>query len=309
MCIEIRNEILNLMDDQIMKPMVTIGLCVKNSEETVREAITCIVNQEFPDDNMEVIVVDGCSQDQTLSIIKEGLSKRAIKLRIFSESTGLGFARQVVVDNALGKYIVWVDGDILLSPQYIEEQVVFMEQNPRVAIAIGSYGLISNNNWIALLESIGYVIESLKHNGKETSNFLGTRGSIFRVSAIKSVGGFDLTIIGAQEDLDVSRKISSIGWKLFVTNSTFYEKQKTTWNAIWERHYWYGYGLHFIKHKHKERNLFIDKSNDRIIISSLAYKLTHRKVVFLLPLNFVLRKIALLFGFLKSHFDEYGHNC
>ena len=291
-----------------MKPIVTVGMCVKNNEATVREAAKCIINQDFPDELMEIIVVDGCSQDKTLSILKCLFSKRANEVRIFSENKGLGFARQIVVDNALGEYIVWVDVDILLSQNYIKDLVDFMERNSSIAIAVGSFGLMPNDNWVAILESIGYVVESLKHSGQETSNLLGTKGSIFRVTAIKSVGGFDINIKGAQEDLDVAHKLKSNGWKFFITNAMLYEKQRTTWSAIWKRHFWYGYGLHFIKHKHKKRNMFNDKTNDRIVISSLAYKLTHRKVVFLLPLNFFFRKTALILGFLSAHLNGYGHN-
>ena len=290
-----------------MEPIATIGLCVKNNEATVREAVNSIINQDFPDDHLEVIVVDGCSQDQTLRIIKEVLSKRAINVRIFSENKGLGFARQVVVNNATGKYVLWLDSDIFLSKNYVKQQTHFMENNPEAAATVGSFGLVPHENWVAMLESIGYIVESLKNDGKSTSKLIGTKGSIFLVKAIRMAGGFDLNIKGAQEDLDLTYRLYSMGWKFFTTNARLYERQRITWGAIWKRHFWYGYGLHYIQHKHKGRNMFFDKSNDRIIISSQAYKLTHRKLVFLLPLNFIFRKMALLFGFLKSHLDGYGH--
>ena len=49
------------------------------------------------------------------------------------------------------------------------------------------------------------------------------------------------------------------------------------------------------------------KTMDRIVFSFVAYKLTHRKVVFLLPLNFAFKKTALLTGFMSAHIDGYGH--
>jgi glycosyltransferase involved in cell wall biosynthesis len=296
------------LEELQLKPIVTIGLCVKNNEDTIREALNGIVNQNFPGELMEIVVVDGCSQDRTLSIIKEVLSKTSIRVRFFSENKGLGFARQIVVDSALGKYIIWVDGDIILSKDYVKEQVDFMEQHPDVAIAVGSFGLLPNDNWVAFLENIGYVIESLRHRGMATSNLLGTEGSILRVKAIRMVGGFDPDIKGAQEDTDVAYRLYSARWKFHRTNAVLYERQRRTWRDLWKQHSWYGYGLHFIQHKNKGRNMFVNKSNDRIIISFKAYKLTHRKVVFLLPLNFVFKKVALLFGFFKAHMDGYGHN-
>lgn len=289
------------------KTIVTIGLCVKNAEANIKEAVSSVVDQDFPHELTEIIVVDGHSQDKTLSIIKECLSRTAIKKRIFSENKGLGFARQMVVDNARGNYILWVDGDIILSKDYVRQQVNFMEQHPSVGVAVGSFAILPEDNWVASLESIGYVIDSSRHQKKATSKLLGTEAAIFRVEAISQVGGFDRNIKGAQEDIDITYRIRAAGWQLYITSAVFYEIQKRTWKALWSQHLWYGYGLHFIQHKNKRRNLFRDRSVDRIPLSFLAYKLTHRKVVFLLPLNFVFKKAALIFGFLKAHVDGYGH--
>jgi glycosyltransferase involved in cell wall biosynthesis len=286
---------------------VTIGLCVKNAEPTIKECINSVAYQTFPHEFMEIIVVDACSQDRTLSIIKERLAKTDIKKRFFSENIGLGFARQTVVENARGQYIIWVDGDIILSKDYIQNQVNFMEQHASVAITVGSLGILPDDNWVATLENMGYVIDSLRYQGEATSNLLGTKGSIFRVKAIKGVGGFDPNIKGAQEDMDVAYKIRMAGWKFYMTKALFFHRQRRTWKDIWKQHFWYGYGLHFIQHKNKGQNMISDKSVDRIILSSLAYRLTHRKVVFLLPLNFIFKETALLFGFAKAHVDGYGH--
>jgi glycosyltransferase involved in cell wall biosynthesis len=291
----------------ISSPVVTIGCCVKNDEATIKDAIESILIQDYPHERMEIIVVDGQSRDKTLTIIEEALSETNIKKRVFTENKGLGFARQMVVDNAIGSYIVWVDGDVILSKSYIKQQAEFMKQNPLAAIAIGMLGICQEDNWIATLENISYVISYLRLKGSATSNLIGTSGAVFRAKAIKDVGGFKLDIKGAQEDIDLAYRIRAAGWLSYVTDSILYHKQSRTWRELWRRHFWYGYGLHFLLAKNKKLNVFRDRSVDRIPLSFLAYKLTYRKAVFLLPLNFIFKKIALIFGFLKAHFDGYGH--
>jgi len=48
-----------------MKPIATIGVCVRNCEATIKEVINSIINQDFPHELMEVIIVDDGSEDRT----------------------------------------------------------------------------------------------------------------------------------------------------------------------------------------------------------------------------------------------------
>ena len=286
---------------------VTVGLCVKNNGSTVAEAVDSIINQCYPQESMEMIVVDGNSQDKTLSIINEKIQKTHIKYKIISERKGLGFARQMVVDNALGEYVIWVDGDIILAKDYIRRQVNFMDNHLDVGVVVGTYGLCPEDNLVATLENIGYFVNSLNSKEGPTTKLLGTEASCQRIKAIREAGGFDINIKGANEDMDLSYRIISKGWLLYENKAIFYEKQRRTWKELWKQHFWYGCGLHFILHKKSRGNLIQDRSVDRVIISSAAYRATHRKMVFLLPLNFIFKKAALLMGFISAHFNGYGH--
>jgi len=99
---------------------VTIGLCAKNAEATIAESIDSILKQDFPHRCMEIVVVDGLSKDRTLSIVKEMLKKTDIGFSIHSDNgKGLGAARNIVCRNAGGKYILWVDSDIILPEEHV----------------------------------------------------------------------------------------------------------------------------------------------------------------------------------------------
>ena len=256
---------------------------------------------------MEVIVVDGCSNDRTISIIKERLLKTNIPHTIFSENTGLGYARQTVVDHASGTYIVWVDGDIILTDDYIRRQVDFMESHPNVGAVVGTYGFYSEDTLVATLENISYVVNSLNAEEGPTSKLLGTEAACQRTIAIREAGGFDIKMEGASEDIDLSWRLRSKGWLLYENKHIFYERQRRTWKELWRQHFWYGYGLHYILHKKSRGSLIQDRSADRVIISSAAYRTTQKKAAFLLPINFVFKKAALIMGYISAHFNGYGH--
>jgi glycosyltransferase involved in cell wall biosynthesis len=291
------------------KAKVTIGFCVKNCEATVKEAVNSIVCQDYPHELMEVIVVDGNSTDKTVQIIKETLCCSDIKTRIFFENKGLGFARQLVVDNACGDYIIWVDGDVVLAKDHVTKQIEFMEKNPKVGIAGGKFQNYPRENWVALLESIEWMVIDHIYGGKASIRPVLHRagGSVYRVKAIKQVGGFDTHIKGALEDLDAEYRIGAVGWlTYFVTDAVFHDRRKHTWKDVWNENFWYGYGGHYFIHKHGRtvQNFPVFEGLNR---TALAYRLIHRKIVFLLPLQYFFKKIAWFLGFLKAHSDGYGH--
>lgn len=292
------------------KPIVTIGLVVRNAQRTIGQAMESIIEQDFPHELMELIVVDGYSKDATLSIIQDYVGKIDIRGKIFRENEGLGKARQIVVENAEGDYIVWVDADMILPKDHVRKQVAFMQANPKVAIACARfYGFpekdllidLQNLEWIAT----NYINSS--SNLKVNTSFAVCGGAIYRTEVIRRVGGFDTEIIGAGEDEELEWKISSLGWEIRKGTDTYYfEKRKKGWKAIWNQFFWYGYGKHYLLHKRKAV-VKPSKLLEGLVLSVIAYRLTGRKVAFLLPIQYYFKRIAWYFGFIKAHLKGYGH--
>jgi len=286
---------------------VTIGICVRNSEATVGAATKSVINQDFPHELMEIIIVDGYSEDNTLKIIEKNLGNQ-IKSRIFYENEGLGAARQIVVDSALGEYIVWVDGDMVLSKDFIRQQVDFMDRNSNVGIGKGKYGLKSvDEKLVSMLENTEFLISTMVE-GESNSKCHGTSGCIYRTLAIRQVGGFKKTIQGAGEDVDAEYRIKLAGWKIYVTMATFFEKRRNTWRHLWDEYFWHGFGFHSVLSSNKDVFKLYRFLPPVAIITELlriprAYKLTHKKVVFLLPLHYVFKRSAWILGYLKGSMD------
>jgi glycosyltransferase involved in cell wall biosynthesis len=286
---------------------VTIGLCVKNSEATIRRAVVSILDQDFSRKLLELIVVDGCSRDKTLSVIEDFTRGTSVRTKIFSENKGLGYARQLVVDKALGEYIVWVDGDMLLTRDFIRKQVEFMDQNPDVGIAKGKYGLCANfvgGSIVATLEDVEFLL-STKREGETRSKSLGTSGCIYRVKAVRQVGGFDPYVRGVGEDMDAENRIREAGWMLYVTSATFYEIRRQSWRSLWNEYFWHGMGGRRLVRKGGsifDLYKMVPPIALAIELSRIptAYKLTGRKAVLFLPFHYAFKRMAWFFGFLKG---------
>jgi glycosyltransferase involved in cell wall biosynthesis len=293
-----------------MKTVVTLGVCVKNSEASVKDAVESILDQDFPHELMELIVVDGCSEDRTLAIIEESLSGSDISSMVFHESEGLGAARQIVVDNARGDYIVWVDGDMVITNGYVREQVEVMEKNPHVGIAKGRE-VYNGSSLVAVLESMRPLI--YRSRKWKSLVVVGTAGAIHRVEAIKQAGGFDRSIKGANEDVELGMRIQYLGWVPALSNPVFYHTPRQTWQALWQEYFWWGYGTHFVRHKHGKRSIALVYEFppfafiSGVATSVYAYRLTHKMVSVLLPLQYFFKNVARCLGYVHSHFDKYGH--
>lgn len=281
----------------------TVGVCVKNNERTIKGAIESILSQKYPRELMQVIVVDGCSTDGTLTIIKNMTSEMDVLVEIFSDKgKGLGAARQIVVDNAKGDYLVFVDGDVELQEDFVQRQVDFMEKNPKVAISVGKYMFKEGN-----------ILSTVWNLSCNAVPQLGTDGTVFRLEALRQVGGFDENIRGASEDKDVILRIRKKGWGFSVNEEAmFYHNCRQNFKEFWEEQAWVGSGNHYLNHKHGYlnplwRSVPAGYFGYGLKLAGKSYNSTHRKRSFLIPPLMVFGNIAWWFGFIKAHLKGYGH--
>ena len=282
---------------------ITIGVCVKDNERTIRGAIDGILNQKYPRELMQVIIVDGCSTDRTLLIIKDMTSAAGMSVEIFSDkSKGLGAARQMVVNSAKGDYIIFVDGDVELQEDFVQKQVDFMEENLKTATAVGKY-MFKEGNLLSTVWNLScHVVPQL-----------GTDGTIFRLEALRQVGGFDENIRGASEDKDVILRIRKKGWAFSANEKAqFYHNCRRSFREFWKEQAWVGSGNHYLNHKHGclnplWRNIPPGYFRYGLRLAVKSYKLTNRKISFLIPPLMVLGNMAWWFGFVKAHLNGYGH--
>ncbi|MEM1506754.1 MAG: glycosyltransferase [Candidatus Bathyarchaeia archaeon] len=294
---------------------VALGLCVKNSEKTIGYVMDSVLKQDYPHEDIEIIVVDGFSRDNTLKIIGHYASESKFTINFFSENIGLGFARQMVVNNASGDYVIWIDSDTVFPKDFVKKQVEFMDRNKKVGIGRARYGILNGLNYVAFLENIPFVVESLRImvNEKAPLGICGTEGAIYRTKAIRQAGGFDENIKGAGEDIDLARRILALGWEARVTDAIFYEICKESWWDIWKQYFWWGYGGHYIFHKTKDLDFPFKMSPlggfmAGILRFPYAFQLVKRKILCLLPFHYAFKRLAFCYGFTRAHIEGYGHS-
>jgi glycosyltransferase involved in cell wall biosynthesis len=288
---------------------ITIGMCLRNCERFLYSAIDSIVEQDFPHELMEIVFVDDGSEDNTLQVIKDSVSRIDIKARIFhTDWKGLGPARQLVVNDANGRYILWVDGDEVLSKSYVREQVDFMEKHPTVGLTSGYIGFLEGN-LLLNLELVQFVVDHFLFNKPKsflwkTRKLPGTGGSTFRVEALKQVNGFDVNFTGSGEDIDIGKRIEA-NWSVKLNESVFYEKKGglSTITDLLKKYYWYGTGSYRSFSKNRT-TLSLYRMTPPVgflagfFYSKVAYKMMGQKALFALPFLFSFKMSAWWVGFI-----------
>lgn len=111
------------------RPLVSVLMTSYNREKYIAESIESVLRSTY--DNFELIIVDNCSNDKTVEIVKQyALKHNRIRVYVNSENIGQFRNRNLVATYAKGKYLKYLDSDDVLYPTGLEVLVGIMEQFP-----------------------------------------------------------------------------------------------------------------------------------------------------------------------------------
>lgn len=94
----------------------------------IEESIRSVQAQTYH--NWELIIVDDCSGDDTISLVSE-LKDNDSRIKLFQnyKNSGAAVSRNTALKNAKGRWVAFLDSDDLWEPTKLEKQIKFMEEN------------------------------------------------------------------------------------------------------------------------------------------------------------------------------------
>lgn len=195
-------------------PFVSIIIPMYNEEKTIRKCIESLLNQSYPSDKYEIIVVsDGCN-DNSENIVRkiiESEEKVEIKL-VRQENQGVATARNFGVKFSQWPILLFIDADCIADYRWIEEMIKpFLRYN--VVGVQGAYKT-KQKEIVAQLAQIEFEERFRKLQQREYVDFVGSFSAAYKREIFEKFNGFYTKFV-MNEDVDLAYRISSDGYKLY----------------------------------------------------------------------------------------------
>lgn len=175
-------------------PLVSITITTKNEAKNITACLQSIKNQTYPQNKIEIVVVDNNSIDQTKKIARKYTSKVYNFGPERSSQRNFGMLKK-----SKGKYVMFLDADMTLSSNVIEKAVYQLESSNLVGLYIPEL-ILGNSYWSKVRN-----FERSFYNGTVIDCVRFIRSSAFLLTK-----GFDVNLTGP-EDWDFDKRIRLVG--------------------------------------------------------------------------------------------------
>lgn len=222
-----------------MSPMVSIIVTTKNEEKNIENCLRSVKEQTYK--NIELIVVDNFSEDKTVENAEKYTTKVYLKGPERSSQRNYG------VQVSCGKYLLYLDADMILSPSVIEECVEKCEVNNIDALYIPER-IIGEGFWIKVRD-----FERSFYNGTVIDAVRFIRKDLF-----ERIGGFDENLTGP-EDCDLDRRIREVGEVEIITAPLYHNERRFSFKRYFDKKRYYSKTFDKYVQKWGRNNLEIKK--------------------------------------------------
>jgi glycosyltransferase involved in cell wall biosynthesis len=307
---------------------VSVIIPCRNEEKFIGKCLESIINQDFPKERMEILVVDGMSEDKTREIVENFKFQNAnLKIKLLENSKRFTpFALNIGIKEAKGEFIIRMDAHATYEKDYISKCIHYLKEYN--ADCVG--GILKTLPMTNTLEAKAIAI-SLSHPfGAGTSWFrVGTKkpkevdtvfGGCYKKEVFQKVSLFNEKLIRSQ-DIEFNKRLKKAGGKILLfPDIVAYYYPKSTFSEFFKHNFLDGIWTFFpLKFKIKIFSirhlvplffvLTLPLSIWPYILISLffsaqiVFREKNAKLLFLMPIAFFCRHfgygLGSIFGFIK----------
>lgn len=232
-------------------PKLSVIISCRNSGSTLAETLEAVIVQDYPG-WWELVVVDNGSSDDTAAVARR-VGTKAPNFSLLQppkpgyQAYGLNYG----IAHSRGDYLVFLDGDDLAAPGYLEEMAKALDSAPFVGGAMDVERL--NPEWLRARRR-ELQVDRIDRFCDYLPAVIGASMS-GRRAPIEAVGGFDESL-PTQHDLDISWRLHEAGYPgTFVPKAVLHYRYRPSLKAIFDQELGYGEGEVVLYKKFRDRGL------------------------------------------------------
>ncbi len=237
--------------------IVTIVMPVRNEGRFIGGVLSDLRAQKFPFEQVEVLIVDGASTDNTVAEATK-FKDQFPNFQIIENPGRLASrARNLGAKAANGKYIAFIDGHCHLpSTTLIADIVELFERSGADALCrpqpltLKPQTLFQRAVSLARASDLGHALDSTIYTQKERFVKAASSGAIYRREVFKKIGFFDESF-DACEDVEFNTRLDKSGMKAFISPKLTVEyAARKNLSSLFVQLYRYGVGRWKLFRKH-----------------------------------------------------------
>lgn len=233
---------------------ISVVIPCRNERDFIGACIQSIVEADYPEELLEIIVCDGLSDDGTPDIL-EALRLKIPILRIITNQRSITpVARNLGVRYSTGDYILIFDAHAEMAGDYLMENATVLDQQPEVWCSGGIWKNCFTNELsknIARAMSSPFGVGNAHFRTGQHNGYTDTVGMpMYRKEVFTKVGLFDEALIRNQDD-EFNYRIAKAGGRIWLTpatHSNYYVRP--SWKKLFSQYYQYGYWKVYVNKKH-----------------------------------------------------------
>lgn len=218
------------------KSLVSVIITTKNENASIGTLIKSILRQTYQ--NYEILLVDNNSSDNTIKI-----AKRFKKVKIYQYGPERSAQRNFGAKNAKGDYLFFLDADMELTPNVLDDCVRKIEEQKVTGIVVPE-----QSKWVNFWGKVKAFERSFY---SERGDSVTDAARFFSKEIFNKVGGYDESITGP-EDWDLPDRIRESGYKIGRSMKIiFHHEKNTSLIYLFKKKYYYGLNAHKYLSKHQ----------------------------------------------------------
>ncbi len=228
-----------------MNSHISIVIPTRNEEKFIEKCLNSILNQTLSNTEIEIIVVDGMSTDQTQAIVKHLSETRSNSIKLLlNHKEKTPYAMNIGFQRAKGDILFLIGGHCEIAPDYLERCLEILEETGAGCVG----GPLKNQGETYWAKAIALAMSSPFGVGNALFRYADSATEVdtvafgaYRREVVEKVGLFNEELTRNQDD-EYNYRVRAAGYKIWLDpriRSTYYTRSNL--RSLWKQYFQYGY--------------------------------------------------------------------